>query len=211
MEVIVASTDFTGLWKRSDVGGFKPHYKPPKGWPLTETGQEMVDNFDENSNPMVTCGNPGPPKAMIVPYPVSITRPDEDHFEIERELMAEKRIVHLDHDHEPGEPSQLGYSVGHFEGDQLVVETSNFIADKWGTHTGVDSSDQKKLVERFWLADESVHLMAEITITDPVYFTEPVTFEHRWMKLAERDVIQAPCTMEAAQLYQTAGYEERDK
>ena len=209
--VVVPSTDFTGLWKRSDVGGFQPHYKPPKGWPLNATGQQMVDDFHEDANPMVTCGNPGPPKAMIVPYPVSITRPDEDHFAFERELMADKRIIHLDHEHEPGEPSRLGYSVGRFEGDQLIVETSNFIADKWGTHTGIDSSDQMTLIERFWLTDEGVHLMAEITVTDPVYFTEPVVFRHRWKKLADRDVIQAPCTMEAAQLYQTAGYEERDE
>jgi len=208
---VTPSTDFTGLWKRSDIGGFKPHYKPPQGWPLNETGQEMVDNFNENANPMVTCGNPGPPKSMIVPYPVSITRSDDDHFEFERELMAEKRIIHLDHDHEPGEPSALGYSVGRIENDQLIVETSNFIADKWGAHTGIDSSEQKKLVERFWLTDEGMHLMAEITIIDPVYLAEPFTFEHRWMKLADREVIQAPCTMEAAQLYLEAGYKERDQ
>ena len=54
------STDFTGLWKRSDEGGFNPHYKPPMGWPLSAKGQELVDNFHEDQNPMVSCGNPGP-------------------------------------------------------------------------------------------------------------------------------------------------------
>ena len=37
---------------------------------------------------------------------------------------------------------------------------------------------------------------------------EPVTFEHEWYKLADREVIQAPCTMEAARLYIEAGYED---
>lgn len=207
---IVPSTDFTGLWKRSDIGGFKPHYRPPEGWPLSATGQKLVDNFDEDENPMVRCGNPGPPKAMLVPYPVSITRPDEDHVVFERELMNDKRIVHLDHQHEPGAPSKLGYSVGHFEGDTLVVETTNFVLDKWGTHTGIDSSAEKQLIERFWLADEGMHLMAEITVTDPVYLAEPVSFLHRWKKLADREVIQAPCTMEAARLYLEAGYDDRE-
>lgn len=202
------STDFTGLWKRSDIGGFMPHYRPPEGWPLNDRGREMVAAFDEDDNPMVRCGNPGPPKAMIVPYPVSITRPDEQHFEFERELMAEKRIIHLDDTHRPGEPTRLGFSTGRIEGDTLVVETTNFIADEWGTHTGIDSSAEKHLVERFRLSDGGIHLIAEITVTDPVYLSEPVTFLHRWMKLADREVIQAPCTMEAARLYLEAGYAE---
>ncbi len=204
-EVIVASTDFTGLWRRSDVGGFKPHYSPPEGWPLNATGQEMVDNFHEDQNPMVSCGNPGPPKSMIVPYPVSITRPDENTVVMERELMQEKRIVFLDGGHERGEPSKNGHSVGRFEGDAFIVETTNFAVDQWGTHTGINSSEQKYLVERFTLSDDGLFLMAKITVTDPVYFTEPVVFNHRWRKLADREVIQAPCTMESALLYLKGG------
>ncbi|MEM7503412.1 MAG: DUF6152 family protein [Pseudomonadota bacterium] len=202
------STDFTGLWKRSDIGGFQPHYRPPEGWALTERGQAMVDGFDEDSNPMVKCGNPGPPKAMIVPYPISITRPDDKHIVLERELMQDVRIVHLDHDHvDPDRPpSSLGFSVGRFEGDALIVETDNFSGDRWGTHTGIDSSAEKQLTERFELADEGTHLLAHITVVDPVYLAEPITFLHRWRKLADRPVIQAPCTMEAAQLYLEAGF-----
>ena len=208
---VTPSTDFTGLWKRSDIGGWNPHYRPPEDWPLNETGKTMVENFDENSNPMVRCGNPGPPKSMIVPYPVSITRPDADHFVFERELMKEVRTIHIDHEHDDkkGNPSKLGYSVAHFDDNELVVETTNFTADKWGSHTGIDSSAQKRLTERFSLADGGIHLLAEITVTDPVFLSEPVTFIHRWKKLADRAVIQAPCTMEAAQLYLEAGYEDR--
>ena len=203
---VTPSTDFTGLWKRSDEGGFKPHYKPPVGWPLSAKGQELVDNFDEDQNPMVTCGNPGPPKMMIVPYPMMLTRPDENTVVIERELMQEKRIIHLNGTGEMGEPSQLGYSTGRFDGDSLIVETTNFVADRWGSHTGIDSSEQKHLLEKFTMSDDGLYLHAEITITDPVYLSEPLTFRHRWEKLADRDVIQAPCTMEAAQLYLEAGY-----
>ena len=195
------STDFTGLWKRSDEGGFNPHYKPPVGWPLSAKGQELVDNFHEDQNPMVSCGNPGPPKSMIVPYPMMLTRPDENTVLIERELMQEIRVVHLDGKGEPGAPSANGFSVGRFEGDTLIVETNNFIADKWGMHTGIDSSDQKQLVERFTMSEDGMYLHAEITVTDPVYLSKPHTFTHRWTKLADREVIQAPCTMEAAQLY----------
>ena len=122
--------------------------------------------------------------------------------------MEAVRVIHLNGTGEPGEPSRLGFSTGRFEGEELVVETTNFIADRWGTHTGIDSSEQKHLVERFRLSEDGLHLYAEITVTDPVYLAEPVTFEHEWYKLADREVIQAPCTMEAAQLYLEAGYGE---
>ena len=202
---VVASTDFTGLWKRSDIGGFNPHYKPPTDWPLSAVGQELVDNFHQDQNPMVTCGNPGPPKAMIVPYPVMITRADDNTFIFERELMQDVRVIHLDQNTDAGEPSKLGYSTARLEDGELVVETDNFSADKWGSHTGIDSSDQKHLLERFTLSEDGLFLLAEITITDPVYLTEPVTFIHRWKKLADREVIQAPCTMESAKLYLEGG------
>ncbi len=202
---VVPSTDFTGLWKRSDIGGFTPHYRPPEDWPLSAKGQALVDNFDQNQNPMVTCGNPGPPKSMIVPYPVMITRRDDDTYIFERELMRDVRVIHLNQDLVPGEPTKLGHSVARLEDGQLIVDTSNFVADKWGTHTGIDSSRQKHLIERFSLSDDGLFLTAEITITDPVYLTEPVTFSHRWKKLADREVIQAPCTLESAKLYLEGG------
>ena len=203
----VPSTDFTGLWKRSDEGGFNPHYKPPKGWPLSARGQEIVDNFHEDQNPMVTCGNPGPPKMMIVPYPMVLTRPDENTVVIERELMKEKRYVYLNGTGpEMGAPSRLGYSTGKFAGNSLIVETTHFIDDPWGSHTGVDSSSEKHLVEKFTMSDDGLFLYADITVTDPVYLSKPHTFKHRWEKLADRPVIQAPCTMEAARLYLEAGY-----
>lgn len=206
----IPSTDFTGLWKRSDEGGFNPHYKPPKGWPLSAKGEDIVNNFSEDQNPMVTCGNPGPPKMMIVPYPMVLTRPDDNTVVIERELMQDKRYVRLNGTGAMSEPSKLGYSTGRFEGDALIVETTNFIDDRWGSHTGVDSSSEKQLVERFTMSDDGLYLHVEITVTDPVYLSKPHTFKHRWEKLADRPVIQAPCTMEAAQLYLEAGYGKKE-
>lgn len=199
--IAVPSTDFTGLWRRSDVGGFNPHYRPPEGWPLTERGQALVDGFHEDQNPAINCGYPGPPKSMLLPYPMMITRPDDNTVVIERELMPDPRIIHLNADGNSGERSALGYSMGRFEGDSLVVETDGFVDDKWGIHTGIDSSTEKHLVERFSLSEDGLYLTAEITVTDPVFLAEPVTFSHRWRKIADREVIQAPCTLEAAQLY----------
>ena len=83
----------------------------------------------------------------------------------------------------------------------MVVESTNFLEDRWGSHTGIDSSDQKHLIERFSLTDGGLGLDVQITITDSVYFSEPVTFSHHWAKIADRDIVQAPCTLESSALY----------
>ena len=206
---IQPSTDFSGLWKRCDPAkpgsdrpcGFNPHYKPPKGWPLTAVAQTLVDNFHEDQNPMVNCKDPGPPKFSLLPYPIQIDRPDDKTIIITGEMRPEPRVIHLDRDHAPSGSSSWGHSVGWFEGDELVVETTDFVADKWGSHTGIDSSDQKHLIERYSLSNNGMKLNVVMTVTDPVYLAEPVTFSHHWRKLVDRDLVKAPCTLDAAQLF----------
>ena len=49
---------------------------------------------------------------------------------------------------------------GVVQGDELVVETTNFAADRWGSHTGIDSSEQKHLVERYSLGNGGLGRLA---------------------------------------------------
>lgn len=212
---ITPSTDFTGMWNR---GPNQPTYFPPTGWPLTDKGQALVAAFSEDQNPVLECYDPGPPKSMTLPYAHRLRYQDASTLLIERDLMDEVRVVHMDRSVPPrvpprvppGPPSRMGHSIGWFENGDLIVETTAFTADRWGTHTGIDSSDQKKMRERFRLVDGGMGIEIEITVTDPVYLLEPTTFTHRWIKVADRELIRAPCTMESAKLWIEAGYNEGD-
>ena len=93
------------------------------------------------------------------------------------------------------------------DGDELVVETTNFVADRWGSHTGVDSSEQKHLLERFSLIEDGLTLRIQMSLTDPVYFTEPVEIDYYMRKLADRELVSAVCTLESARLFVEAGFE----
>ena len=199
------SNDFTGLWKR-DLRGIRPHYEPPKGWPYTPFAQEMVAGFNERQNPQVECRDPGPPKYMLLPYPIQISRPDNQTIVITGELRAKPRIVYLDRNHPPAEPSALGHSVGWFDGADLIVETTNFVADRWGIHTGVDSSDRKNLMERFSLSQDGMALDIMISVSDSIYLEETVIFEHHLTKMADRTLSNVPCSLESARLYLEGGY-----
>lgn len=200
---VVPSTDFTGLWNR---GPNQPTYFPPTGWPLTPKGEALVAQFSEDQNPVLECYDPGPPKSMTLPYAHRIRYADANTLIIERDLMEGERVVHLDRTAPAGAPSKFGHSIGWFEDGDLIVETSNFVADRWGTHTGIDSSAQKQLRERFRLTDGGLGIEIEITVTDPEYLSAPATFTHRWVKVAERDMVRAPCTMDSAKLWIEAGY-----
>ena len=204
---IISSSDFTGMWNR---GPNQFHYSPPSGWPLTEFGQALVDGFSEDQNPILECDDPGPPKSMILPYTHLIRYQDEKTLIIERDMMVGNRVIHLTQDAEQGSPSKFGHSVGRFENGDLIIETSGFTPDSWGTHTGIDSSEQKHLRERLRLVDDGLGVEIEITVTDPTYLSEPKTFIHRWIKAIDREVIRAPCTLESAKLFIEAGYSDEE-
>jgi hypothetical protein len=203
VQPVAPSNDFTGLWVRSPRSGFS--YTPPNDWPYTKIGRDMVAGFDEKKNPQIECQNPGPPKSTFLPYPIKISRPDDNTVTIDYELRDQLRIIPLDQEKTTGKPSKTGHSRGWFEDDVLVVETDGFIADRWGNHTGVDSSAQKHLVERFKLTDGGLSLEIQITITDPVYFTKPVVVDYYMNKIRDRDLVQSTCTLENARLFIEAG------
>jgi hypothetical protein len=196
---ITPSTDFTGLWRRSSSVDWT--YAPPEGMPLTAVGQELVDSYDPRDNPQADCRDPGPPRYTILPYPIQITRPDDVRIVMEGELRQDARTVYLDRDHPAGPPSQLGHSVGWYEGDELVVETTNFIEDEWGTRAGLDSSNQKHLLERYSLSDDGMSLKLFMTVTDPVYLTESMDIDHSMDKQIDRKLVRAPCSKEGAAMF----------
>ena len=206
-EAISPSTDLSGLWVR-DLQGARPHYFPPDNWPYTDLAQSEVDSYNENQNPMLACETQGPPKATLLPYPIKFSWQDENTLLMEYELRDMTRIVHVNKEFpENPESSIWGYSIGHFEGQDLVVETRHFLANRWGNHTGVNSSTKKHLVEKISLSEDGLSLDINMTVTDPFYLQQPVVIEYHMAKMQDRSLIQVPCTVENARLFLEAGFE----
>ena len=199
------STDFTGMWVRDQRVGFT--YYPLEDWPYTAFAQEKVDAFSETQNPQFNCEDPGPPKSTQLPYPILISRPDSGTVVLDYDMRDQQRVLQLDRDLVPGSPSKVGQSKAWMEGNELVVETSNFVADAWGSYTGVDSSDQKHLIERLSLIEGGNTLRIQMTLTDPVFLTEPVQIDYYMRKIHARELLPASCSLEAARLFIEAGYQ----
>ena len=96
-----------------------------------------------------------------------------DHVAILTELIHDVRIIPIGRPHlGSGLRQWMGNSVGHWEGDTLVVDTTNF-TDKTSFR---GATDNLHVVERFRRVDRDV-LVYQATIDDPSTFTKPWTFE----------------------------------
>ena len=97
------------------------------------------------------------------------------------EMVHDRRVIHMDgRRHLPSGVRQwLGDSIGHWEGDTLVVETTNF-TDK----TTYRGSDQNlKVIERFRRVDAAT-ILYRVTIDDPTVFTKDFTMEFPFLATA---------------------------
>ncbi len=203
--LVAPSADFTGMWVRDQRVGFT--YYPLDDWPYTALAQKKVDAFSETQNPQFNCEDPGPPKSTQLPYPILISRPDSNSVVLDYDMRDQQRVLHMDRDIVTGPPSKIGQSKAWMEGDELVVETSNFVADVWGSYTGVDSSDQKHLIERFSLIEDGNTLRIQMTLTDPMFLTRPVEIDYFMRKIHTRELFPGSCSLEAARLFIEAGYQ----
>jgi hypothetical protein len=100
-----------------------------------------------------------------------------DSVAIRYEMIHEARIIPLDgRPHESAKlRTYMGDPSGHWEGNTLVVETTNFIGGKLAVG-GTPYSEDLKLTERFTLADANT-LLYQVTIDDPKTFTAPWTVQ----------------------------------
>jgi hypothetical protein len=111
----------------------------------------------------------------IIQRPEQITVIYEAHTELRR-IYTDGRKVNMDDIF----PSRNGFSLGRWEGDTLVVETSKL---KEQVDQAAAHSEQARIVERYRLtkgAKGEKILEAELTMTDPVFYAAPVTVTKRW-------------------------------
>ena len=89
-------------------------------------------------------------------------------------------------------PSWLGYSVGGWEGDTLVVDTVGFNGKSWLDIIGHPQSESAHLVERYRRRDFG-HMDVEITIDDSKWYTKPFTIKVAHLLQPDTDILEYFC------------------
>jgi len=208
LQVTAAATSLEGRWlaKFSEVpsfpGGIDGFFNAQLV--LTPKGAAAKAAFDPLSpeNPESQCiGRPSP--AMLVSstrYPIEIQfNASDDTITIRSQYWDELRTVYMDGREHPSnaERTHSGHSVGHWEGDTLVVDTANFTDHRSPYQVGVPSGAHKHVVERYRLIDNGTRMAVEFMLEDPEYLAAPMTHARELIYVPDIDMTPFECDIEA--------------
>jgi len=166
-------------------GTARPSYKPEFAAKVADLTARQV-----KEDPVLRCFAPGVPR--IGPPDKIVQRAGEVLFLYDDVSGNFFRIVPTDgRAHRTDtEPTPLGDAVGHWEGDTLVVESTQFNDDTWLTDDGAFHTTDLRVVERLKRTGDALEWMA--TVYDPKVLTEPWELRPRVAKLTTDELIEAP-------------------
>ena len=104
------------------------------------------------------------------------------------------RVIHMDGRELEADPlpSWMGYSVGRWDGDTLVVDSAGFNDKTWVSRYGVSHTEALRITERYRRPDFG-HLQVEVTFTDPGAFAKPWGFTMSMVLAADTEMLEAVC------------------
>jgi len=169
--------DLSGLWRPAAIligdiaANLKPGSVPFQPWAEKLYNERRAN--DSRDDPTANCIVGGVPRSDLVPYPFKILHTPGlvvilyEAVHSYRQIFADGRALPKDPN-----PTWFGYSVGRWEGDEFVVETSGFNDKGWLDNFGKPATDALKVTERFRRKDFG-HMDIQITIDDPKAYTRP--------------------------------------
>jgi hypothetical protein len=134
---------------------------------------QKKENFANRltADPEIKCYLPGVPRATYMPHPFQIIQGAKTIM-IAYQYAGAVRNIPMENAGPAPAPSWMGWSVGHWEGDTLVVDVTSFNDQTWFDRAGNFHSDALHVVERYTPRSPDT-LLYEATIDDPKVFTRP--------------------------------------
>jgi hypothetical protein len=136
-------------------------------------------------DPEIKCYMPGVPRATYLPFPFQILQ-SQKVIQISYEFAATARTIFMEKMPPPPLDSWMGQSIGHWEGDTLVVDVSGLLDQTWLDRAGDFHSDALHVVERYTPVSHDV-LQYEATIEDPKVFSRPWKISMPLYRHVEKD------------------------
>ncbi len=143
---------------------------------LTPFGAQQYNKIDEADSPAYKCEPYGPTRIMSSALPFMIFQQDKMIGMVFEHI--DYRLIYMNGKH-PDDitdyPEWEGNSVGHWEGDTLVIDTIGMREESWLDSFGLQHSGKMHMVERYTKTSPDTYIW-KVTIDDPVYFTKPFTY-----------------------------------
>jgi hypothetical protein len=195
--------DITGTWLHAlgPNNGFR--FSPPPGFKLTPTAQVQYDAAQRAAkegkvyrDDIGQCWPAGLPIIMTRVWAIAMVQKPTAIYMISG-FMNSVRIIYLDGrkhtDPDVVIPSFNGESIGHWEGDSLVVDTTGFVNDHHWIDTGIPASDALHIIERMRLINNGARLEIEYTASDPKSWEGEWKWTKQWRRVDDTDITEASC------------------
>jgi hypothetical protein len=193
--VSYAQVDLSGrMPAKTPVPGALPFTAAPSYKPELQSKVKYLLDHEAKLDKVFFCGKPGVPR---IGSPRQIIQlPNEMIFLYEDASGDPYRIIYTDgRPHRAdADPTYYGDSIGHWEGNTLVVDSTNFVEDTWFGEGGYFHTPTMHVIERFWKVGDN--LAYQITVDDPNVLTEPWTQAPRIVKPSTEPLEESPVCIE---------------
>ncbi len=191
--------DLSGIWQRISpkyyetiTADLKPGEVPPWAEDLVQKRKEDL----HKGHMSLQCLPWGPSYASSIRMTKVVQAPElmlmlDDNL-IYRQIFMDGRKLESDPN-----PSWMGYSVGHWDGDTLVVESNGYNERTWLDRDGHPHSEDLRMTERYRRRDFG-HMDIEITLTDPKIYPHPWTIKLTANYVPDTELIESVCNESTA-------------
>jgi hypothetical protein len=171
-------------------------FKPEES-PMSPAAAELFQRNTQRrgtDSPPARCLPQGIPRADIFSYApfkiiqtpglIAVLYEADDMY---RQIYTDGRKLPAD-----PQPAWLGYSIGRWEGDTLVVDSAGFNDKSWLDSVGHPHSENLRVRERFHRRDFG-HMDLSVSVEDPKMYTKPITFQVTELLIPDSDVLESVC------------------
>ena len=198
-----ATTDISGVWNAMrgnyDTASFSRGDPPMTPWGQAQFNAAKPSQgprgvkLPETTDRVYKCFPPGMPYIYLQLFPMQIVQSPKEVIEL-FEYDHTVRHIFIDGRKHPDDvtPSYNGHSIGHWEGDTLVVDTIGLNGKMWLDRVGHPDSDQMHIIERIHRVDDKT-LQVDFTFDDPKSYVKPWTALMRFRLRPDWDIIEDIC------------------
>jgi len=180
---------------RSDIPGVLPSAPAPSYKPEFQAKVKHLSDNESKLDPVFYCERPGIPR---IGSPRRIIQLSNEVVFLYEDISGDPyRVIPTDGraHRKDSNPSYYGDSVGHWEADTLVIESTNFVESTWFGEEGYFHSDAMRVTERFWRVGEN--LAYQVTVDDPKVLTAPWTLPVRVVRPTNEPLEESPRCVES--------------
>ena len=158
-------------------------------------GVEIFNTINDTNDPTLNCEPYGFAREVVNALPIEIRR-DGKNLVINYEEWSETRTIYLDgrkHPKNP-KPTRLGHSIGHWDGDVLVVDTVGLSPDIfYPSYAGGGFSENAHAVEIYTVLENPRRLRLDLMVEDPTMLSKPFTAHKIWLYKPEMKLVKDSC------------------